>query len=137
MTTAPLSPRQRRALTIGHGCYLALAALCLAWETILAPLHPGGSSLALKVLPLAAPLLFPLGGLLRGNPYTLQWTVMLLQLYLLEGVTRAASDPAPSAQLALAEVLLALGAFAGYLVYLRPFKQAAKRAKQALQTPPR
>ena len=31
---------------------LLLIALCIAWETVLAPLRPGGSWLVLKVLPL-------------------------------------------------------------------------------------
>ena len=45
---------------------LALIALGLAWELWLAPLRPGGSWLALKVLP----LLLPLPGLLRLRMFT-------------------------------------------------------------------
>ena len=42
---------------------IALIFLGLAWELWLAPLKPGGSLLALKVLP----LLVPLFGVLRGR----------------------------------------------------------------------
>ena len=53
---------------------IALLFLCLAWETVLAPLRPGGSWLALKALPLLAPLF----GVLRGNRYTYQWSTLLI-----------------------------------------------------------
>ena len=45
------------------GSLAALIALCLAWELWLAPLRPGGSTLALKALP----LVLPLTGILRGD----------------------------------------------------------------------
>ncbi|MET0217588.1 MAG: DUF2069 domain-containing protein, partial [Burkholderiales bacterium] len=64
---------------------VALIALCLAWELWLAPLRPGGSSLALKCLP----LLLPLFGLLRGKRYTYQWAWILGLAYFTEGVVRA------------------------------------------------
>ena len=56
---------------------IALIALCLLWETILAPLRPGGSWLMLKVLPLLAPLF----GVLRGKRYTYQWASMMILFY--------------------------------------------------------
>src|SRR5512132_154807 len=48
---------------------LGLIALGLAWELWLAPLRPGGSWVAVKVLPLC----FPLAGLLRNRMYTYRW----------------------------------------------------------------
>ena len=42
---------------LAAGSLLALIALCLAWELVLAPLRPGGSWLALKALPLCIPCL--------------------------------------------------------------------------------
>lgn len=101
------------ALTVAS--VIALIFLGLAWELRLAPLRPGGSMLALKVLPLLAPLF----GLLRGKRYTYQWTSLLVLAYFAEGVVRAWSDRGLSAQLALAEIALALCAFVGCILYVR------------------
>ena len=60
---------------------IALIALCVAWEMVLAPLRPGGSWLVLKVIP----LLLPLRGVLKRDIYTLQWSSMLILLYFAEG----------------------------------------------------
>jgi len=102
---------------------LALIALCIAWETVLAPLRPGGSWLALKVLP----LLFPLRGILKRDVYTLQWSSMLILVYFAEGVVRALTDSGLSAKLGWLETALVSLFFIGTLLYLRPYKQASKK----------
>lgn len=110
--------RARRAAIAGTVCSASLIALIflgLAWELWLAPLRPGGSLLALKVLPLLAPLF----GVLRGRIYTLQWSSMLILAYFAEGVVRAWSDRGLSAQLALAEVALTLVFFAAAIACIR------------------
>jgi uncharacterized membrane protein len=89
--------------------------LGLAWELWLAPVRPGGSMLALKVLP----LLLPLFGILRGNIYTFQWAGMLILAYLAEGATRAYTDSGLSASLSLIEMLLALVFFCASIAYVR------------------
>lgn len=94
---------------------IALIALCLAWETVLAPLRPGGSWLMLKVLP----LLFPLFGVLRGKRYTFQWASMLILLYFTEGVVRAWSDGPPSSLLAAIETALAAAFFLAAIFYAK------------------
>ena len=94
---------------------VALIALGLAWELWLAPLKPGGSWLALKVLPLLAPLF----GVLRGKRYTYQWSTLLIWLYVAEGATRAYTDTGGSARLAMLEAVLALGYFAAAVAWLR------------------
>jgi uncharacterized membrane protein len=99
------------------GSLLAMIALCLAWETVLAPLRPGGSWLMLKTLP----LLLPLVGVLRGEPRTCQWASMFVLAYFTEGVVRAWSEHGLSAVLALAETALALLFFAACIVYVRTF----------------
>lgn len=96
-------------------CLLALMALCLAWELVLAPVKPGGSWLALKALPLLAPLF----GVLRARRYTFQWSTLLIWLYLAEGATRAMSDSGLSARLAMLEAVLALAYFASAVAFLR------------------
>ena len=100
---------------------LLLIALCLVWELWLAPLRPGGSLLALKVLP----LVLPLAGIARGRRYTYQWACMLVLAYLAEGVTRAWSDAGLSRQLAVAEVALSAAFFAAAVSYSRLTRAAA------------
>jgi uncharacterized membrane protein len=94
---------------------IALILLCLAWESVLAPLRPGGSLLVLK----ATPLLLPLFGILRGKRYTYQWSSMFILLYFTEGVVRAWSDVGLSAQLALLELLFTLLFFVCAIYYAR------------------
>ncbi|MCD6707140.1 MAG: DUF2069 domain-containing protein [Thiobacillus sp.] len=94
---------------------IALIFLCLAWELVLAPIRPGGSSLALKALP----LLLPLMGILKGRRYTYQWAPMLVLAYFSEGVVRAWSDTGLSAWLAGAEVALSVVFFFAAIYYAR------------------
>ena len=94
---------------------ISLILLSLAWETVLAPLKPGGSLLMLK----AVPLLLPLFGILRGKRYTYQWSSMFILLYFTEGVVRAWSDSGVSAQLAAAEIVLSVVFFSCAIFYAR------------------
>ena len=103
-------------LRIGAGSSLiALIFLCLGWETILAPLKPGGSLLMLK----AVPLLLPLFGILKGKRYTYQWASMFILLYFTEGVVRAWADKGLSAKLAMIEVALTLLFFICAIFYAK------------------
>jgi uncharacterized membrane protein len=107
-----------------------LFAWLLVWEIVVAPLHPGGSLLALKALP----LLLPLRGVLKCDLYTLQWSSMVILIYFVEGVVRAWSDKTEiSRMMALGEALLVVSYFLFALLYLRPYKkQAQKLAKELL-----
>lgn len=117
----PISSQQRVAWHVAVAAWLALIALAVLWETWLAPLRPGGSWLVVKALPLA----LALRGLLRADPYTMQWALLLSLLYVLEGAVRV-FEPAPVRQLAAIEIALAGLFFAAAIVYLRPLKRAAK-----------
>lgn len=94
---------------------IALILLSLAWETVLAPLKPGGTLLILK----AVPLLIPLFGILRGKRYTYQWASMFILFYFTEGVVRAWSDVGLSATLALIEVFLTIVFFVCAIYYAK------------------
>lgn len=94
---------------------VALIGLCLAWELWLAPLRPGGSSLAFKALP----LLLPLFGMLRGKRYTYQWAWILGLAYFTEGVVRAWSESGFSQTLAAVEIALSLAFFSAVVLYAR------------------
>ena len=83
---------------------VALVFLCLLWESVLAPIRPGGSLLMLKALP----LLLPLFGILRGKIYTYRWAPLLVLAYFCEGVVRAWSERGPPRHLAMAEIALSM-----------------------------
>jgi uncharacterized membrane protein len=78
-------------------------------------LRPGGTLLALKVLPLC----FPLTGLLKNRMYTYRWLSLLIWLYFTEGVVRAWGDVAPSNYFAMMEVLLCVVLFAACALHVR------------------
>lgn len=107
---------------------IALIFLCLAWEGWLAPVRPGGSWLILK----GVVLLIPLFGILRGKRYTYKWLSLLIQFYLLEGLTRATSDAGLSRWLATGETVLSVILFVSAVAYIRmtrptPIKKAAQQ----------
>ena len=115
---APLPPDEPHvALTrrLAVGSLLGLIVLGLLWELWLAPVRPGGSLLAIKVLPLC----IPLAGLLKNRMYTYRWVSLLVWLYFTEGVVRAYSDRAPSSYLAMVEVALCLVLFAACALHVR------------------
>jgi uncharacterized membrane protein len=98
---------------------IALILLCLAWETVLAPLRPNGSLLILKTVP----LLLPLFGILHGKRYTYQWASMFILFYFMEGAVRAWADVGLSARLALIEVVLST-VFFGCAIYFAKLTRA-------------
>ena len=94
---------------------LALIALSLAWELWLAPLHPGGSWLVLKVVP----LLLAVVGILKGRRYTYQWASMLILFYFIEGVVRMFSNTGLAASLARVETGLSLVFFISAMFFAK------------------
>ena len=92
-----------------------LIVLGLAWEMWLAPIRPGGSLLALKVLPLC----IPLAGILKNRMYTYRWVSLMVWIYFTEGATRAWSDRPPGNYLAMLEVLLCLLLFTACALHVR------------------
>ncbi|MEW6165181.1 MAG: DUF2069 domain-containing protein [Pseudomonadota bacterium] len=110
-----MPPLARRANFVASISLVLLIALCVAWELWLAPLRPGGSWLVLK----AAPLLAPLFGILHGRRYTHQWSSLLIQIYLLEGLVRATTDGGAMRTLAIVEVALAFVFFVATVGYAR------------------
>jgi uncharacterized membrane protein len=108
--------RAMKALRLAAAASLAaLIVLCLAWELWLAPLRPGGSLVALKALPLAAPL----AGVLAGRRRTFQWSSLFILAWFAEGVTRAWSDSGVSQRLAWLEIALSALFFAAAVSYAR------------------
>lgn len=119
--------------TVFHGAAVASLALLIAWlvawEAFVAPLRPGSWLLALKALP----LLLPLVGAIKRDVYTLQWSSMLILLYFAEGVVRGYSDTSPlSALMAWGEAVIVVVFFLSAILFLRPYKKAARKMAQEL-----
>jgi uncharacterized membrane protein len=111
------------------GSLVTLILWCVLWEMVLAPLKPGGSWLVLK----AAPLLLPLYGVYKRDIYTLQWTSMMILLYFAEGVVRGWSDTGSlSAWLGWGEAAVVCVYFVCAVLYLRPYKRAARKMAKEL-----
>lgn len=111
------------------GSLILLIGWLVAWEIWVAPLHPGGSLLALKALP----LLVPLRGVIKRDLYTLQWSSMVILVYFAEGVVRAWSDELEASRImAIGEIVLVCIYFACALLYLRPYKKAAQKLAKEL-----
>lgn len=111
----PASRMLRGTRWLAVSSLIGLIVLGLAWELVLAPIRPGGSWLALKVLPLCVPL----AGLLKNRMYTYRWVSLLVWLYFTEGVVRAWSDPTPGQQLAALEIVLCLLLFVSCAMHVR------------------
>jgi uncharacterized membrane protein len=100
---------------VALGSTVGLIVLGVAWEMWLAPIRPGGSLLALKVLPLC----LPLAGILKNRMYTYRWMSLLVWLYFTEGAVRAWSDKAPGNYLAMTEVVLCLILFTACALHVK------------------
>ncbi len=61
--------------------------------------------------------------------YSMQWSSMLILLFVAEGVVRATSDAAATRGLGAVQAIAAGCAFAALLVYLRPLKKRARDAQ--------
>ncbi len=120
----PTAPDRVVTLTrrVAVSSVIGLIVLGLVWELWLAP--TGSGTLALKVLP----LLIPLPGLLRNRMYTYRWLSLVVWLYFIEGVVRAASDGGLSATLAAIEIVLCLALFGACTWHVRWRLGAVKAA---------
>ena len=119
---AAVAPAVEATRWVAVGSVLGLIVLGLAWELWLAPLRPGGSWWALKVLPLC----LPLPGLLRRRMYTYRWASLLVWPWFIEGVVRATSDRGAAVPLAALEVVLTLALFAACVLHVRLRQRNAK-----------
>ena len=119
-STPDLRGLRTRAAAIAS--VVALIGLGLLWELWLAP--TGQRTLAVKVLP----LLFPLPGLWRNRLYTYRWLSLMVWLYFIEGVVRAAGDRGAGAALAALEIAFCLVLFAACAAHVRSSTRTASAA---------
>ena len=118
---ASLPPGIAGTRLLAASSLIGMIVLGLAWELWLAPLRPGGSWWAIKVLPLC----LPLAGILKHRMYTYRWVSLLVWLYFAEAAVRAWSDAWPSNALALAQGVLCISLFTACGLHVRyRFKSA-------------
>ncbi|MDO9072028.1 MAG: DUF2069 domain-containing protein [Rubrivivax sp.] len=126
LDTPPHTPPDavvRGSRAVALAALLALIALGLAWELWLAP--TGSGTLAIKVLP----LVLCVGGLLRHRMYTFRWLSLLIWLYFMEGVVRAATESGLGAALAWGEIVLSLVIFGVSGLYIRRRQKRGAEAR--------
>lgn len=102
---------------------VALLLLGLAWELLLDPLRPGGSWLALKVVPLA----IALPGLWRGKPYTFKWMSLMIWFYVGEALVRVAGLTPVERLLAWHYLALSVALSVAVMWGAKAFRVAANR----------
>jgi uncharacterized membrane protein len=110
-------------LRIALATTLAAIGWMILWETVVAPLRPGGSLVALKCVPLV--LCVP--GLLRGARRARQWLALLLPWYFAEALVRAMTSGGRARAAAVLGALLAAVAFTAVVASLRIEHPAASR----------
>jgi uncharacterized membrane protein len=91
--------------------YIALIGVLLGWYGI----H---DSSPVVLIALLLPLVFPLRGLLKGNPYTFAWSSFLILIYFIHGVVEAYANPAVRL-LAWFEILCSVAFYSGAVLYAR------------------
>jgi len=96
--------------------YLGTFSVLLAWYSWLAP--SPYFPVALVLLVLVTPLLFPLRGILHARRYTIAWSCFLALLYFTHGVVAAWNDPT-ARYLGLLEVACSVLWFVAGLLYIR------------------
>lgn len=96
--------------------FFGLLGWVLLWHLWLSP-HPALRPWLLPTI-WTVPLLFPLRGIVRGDPYTHAWGCFVLMPYFLHSLTLTATDEGER-WLAVVELLLVSLAFTGFLCYAR------------------
>ncbi len=103
--------------------YFGLFFLIVAWNTWIAPVEH--SPRIIILLPLTIPLLFPLRGLLHGNPYTHAWTTLIALFYFSLGVSNTV---VPEDQLyGWLQILTSMTLFTGCVMFVRYSRAASQR----------
>jgi uncharacterized membrane protein len=106
---------------------VALIALCVLWETFLAPLRtssigmPSTAWLAIKALPLT----LAVQGFAKDRLYTYKWMSLAVWLYFIEGTVRGWSDKGLSSQLAWGEAALSVALFVALVIRIRQIRPSA------------
>lgn len=91
--------------------YFGLLVFMPLWLIVLSPSE--GLSPVLSVSMFVIPLLFPLPGLVKGNPYTFAWANFIVMIYFLHSLTTLWVSPEERWLAAIELALASLMFFAG------------------------
>ncbi len=106
----------KQLLRLTQVSYFLLLIWVALWHTVLSPhIEVGAMGVALFWI---VPLLFPLKGIIKGNPYTFAWANFVLLLYFLHSLTLIYVDEGERS-LAIVELVLTTAAFCLCTVYSR------------------
>lgn len=103
--------------------YFGLMTLLVLWNTLIAPSKHFPVAMVLIVL--VIPLLFPLRGILHERPYTHAWASFLALFYFVHAVGEFAAA-VDSLWLAGLEILFSVGFFSGCVAFARLKGRAEK-----------
>ncbi len=96
--------------------YLSLIAWVIAWHGFLSP-HPQVNYIGVTI-GWVFPLLFPLKGIIKANPYTHAWANFILMLYFLHALTILWTDPSERLFAAI-ELLITSIAFTANVLFAK------------------
>jgi len=119
-----MTPRISLYLTLS--AYFALLLLLIVWHGFM---FPAAQQPWLITAFIIAPLLFPLRGLLKENPYTYAWTSFVILLYFMHGTVEAWAN-ANERVYAIIEIYLSIQLYIGAIYYARLQGRALKKTKQ-------
>ena len=102
--------------------YLGTFAILMTWYSWLAP--SPYFPVALVLLVLVTPLLFPLRGILHGRRYTVAWSCFLALLYFTHGVVAVWNNPV-AGYLGWLEIACSVLWFAGGMLFVRSGKSVS------------
>lgn len=101
--------KTKRALILGQAGYFGLLIFLPLWHLILVPSE---MNKYVTLLLTVGPLLLPLKGILKRQPYTYAWANFIVMLYLLHGLTLIWDRPDERLYV-IVELILALMMFIG------------------------
>lgn len=110
-----LTDSSRRWYYLAFSTHLGLLLWVIIWQFWLSP-HPHFNAITMTLL-WAAPLLLPIKGMLKAQPYTFAWANFILMLYFLHALTLLTL--AGEQIFAAVELGLCLGAFVANIVFAR------------------
>ena len=116
----------RTSLYITLSAYFALLLLLIVWHGFA---FPSSNQPWLILAFIIAPLLFPLRGLLKENPYTYAWTSFVVLLYFMHGTVEAWAN-ANERVYAIIEIYLSVQLYIGAIYYARLQGRALKEASK-------
>jgi len=116
----------KKSLYITLSGYFALLLLLIVWHGFM---FPADKQPWLILGFIIAPLLFPLRGLLKENPYTYAWTSFVILLYFMHGTVEAWANDNERVY-AIIEIYLSVQVYICAIYYARLHGRALKENKR-------